>query len=196
VKLTTKPRPLLDFDIETRRIGFHNGGKFNPDGCEPVCIAYAWGDNAPIVAAQVPTWSFGSLRDVVLPLAHELRCAANMGAIVTGHYITKFDLPIINGVLLELGEPPLPRLLVSDTKTQLINIAGLSQSQENLSRLLVLDESKFHMADQDWRMLARLDPNAIWRGRQRVFHDVVQHRALREELVKDEFLGPPEVWSP
>ena len=30
---------ILDFDIETRKVGFFQAGKFSPDGCEPTAIA-------------------------------------------------------------------------------------------------------------------------------------------------------------
>lgn len=182
---------VLDFDIETRRIGFHNAGRFAPDGCEPVIVAAAWDDEPELVE----TWGLRSRwseRDArrMVGAFRKLYEEADM---VTGHYIKKFDLPILNGACLEWGLPPLGRKLVLDTKVDLIDVAGLSQSQENLSALNMLEESKFHMNDQGWRQVARLTPDALALAEERVVTDVMQHQALRAALT--DWLVP-SVWSP
>ena len=183
---------ILDFDIETRRIGFHNGGRFNPDGCEPVTIAAAWeGEEAQV-------WSLGtrwSERDARRMLAafRDLYAEAD---VVTGHYIRKFDLPILNGAMFEFGLPLLDEKRVIDTKTDMVDIAGQSASQENLSALKELEASKFHMNDTWWRKVARLTPEGLDLARQRVVGDVRQHQELRAALTADGALKPAAVWSP
>lgn len=180
---------VLDFDIETRRIGFHSAGRFAPDGCEPVIIAAAW-DNEPVqVWSLRPRWSERDARRMVTAF-RELYDEADM---VTGHYIRKFDLPILNGAMLEWGMKPLGRKLVLDTKTDLLDVAGLSQSQENLSAMKRLEESKFHMHDDRWRDVARLKPEGLALAHERVVGDVLQHQALRVRLA--EWVSP-QVWSP
>lgn len=191
--LSSKPAKVLDFDIETRRIGFHSAGRFAPDGCEPVIIAWGWADGHGLDS----TWMAGvwTKRRYKHMLQRWLHAYAEAD-VVTGHYIRKFDLPILNGACLEMGLGPLPEKLVSDTKTDLINIAGLSQSQENLSAMLELEQHKFHMSDNDWRSVARLTPEGIEEARKRCTKDVAQHQALRERLIEEGFLGRPEVWKP
>lgn len=182
---------VLDLDIETRRIGFHNAGRFAPDGCEPVIIAMSWDDTPHRVETYSlnPRWSERDARRMV----GAFRKAYDEADVITGHYITKFDLPILNGACLEWGLPPLGQKLVIDTKTGLLDIAGLSASQENLSALHDLEASKFHMNDNWWRKVARLTPEGLALAAERVVSDVIQHRMLREAL--SDWIST-SVWSP
>lgn len=178
---------ILDFDIETRKIGFHIGGKFNPDGCEPMAIAWSWGGRIEMRQLGVHE--------------PEAMLAAFVGAylqadLVTGHYIRKFDLPIINGALMERGWDPLPAVMTCDTKNDLITKAGWSSSQENLSEMFELLEDKFHMNDTRWREATRLSPAGIALTRERVVNDVKQHMELRRRLLDLGYLGAPKAWKP
>jgi hypothetical protein len=189
----TRPAPegvrrVLDFDIETRRIGFHSAGKFSPDGCEPVAIAASWADEE-----QVYVWTLRESKPYQM-LAN-FRHLWNMAGIVTGHYIRKFDLPIINGALLEHGLPLLSPKLTQDTHGDFVRVAGMSKSQENLSLMLRTGSKKVHMADNDWRQIARLDPDAMEQCRARVKGDVIQHKQDRLALLASGALKPPKVWS-
>lgn len=183
---------VMDFDIETRRIGFHNGGRFNPDGSEPVIIAAAFEGQEPEFETLSETWSETDMVNLLM----FFREAYERADVVTGHYIRKFDLPILNGALFEFGLPTLGPKLVVDTKTDLVNLQGLSKSQENLSALLELEESKFHMNDNWWRKVARLTPEGLALAQERVVKDVQQHQALRKQLALDGVLLPPSIWSP
>jgi hypothetical protein len=189
----TRPAPegvrrVLDFDIETRRIGFHSAGKFSPDGCEPVAIAAGWADEE-----QVYVWTLADSKP--FQMLANFRHLWNMAGIVTGHYIRKFDLPIINGALLEHGLPLLSPKLTQDTHGDFVRVAGMSKSQENLSLMLRTGSKKVHMADNDWRQIARLDPDAMEQCRARVKGDVVQHKQDRLALLAAGALKAPKVWS-
>jgi len=116
--------------------------------------------------------------------------------LVTGHFIRKFDLPILNGAMMEWGLPPLDEKLVSDTKEDLLKRAGLGASQENLGVLYSLEQSKFHMSDQHWREVARLTAQGLRLARERVTSDVRQHMALRAALLRAGMLKAPRVWAP
>jgi hypothetical protein len=181
-------RRVLDFDIETRRIGFHSAGKFSPDGCEPVAIAAGWADEE-----QVYVWTL--LESTPKAMLTAFRHLWDMAGIVTGHYIRKFDLPILNGALLEHGLPLLSPKLTQDTHGDFVRIAGMSKSQENLSLMLRTGSKKVHMADNDWRQIARLDPDAMKQCRARVKGDVVQHKQDRLALLAAGALKAPKVWS-
>jgi hypothetical protein len=185
----SKPKRILDFDIETRRIGFHSAGKFSPDGCEPVAIAYSWAD-----AEYVNVFTLAE-KDPV-GMLQNFRLAWDMAGIVTGHYIRKFDLPIINGALLEHGLPLLTPKLTCDTHGDFKRVAGMSKSQENLSLMLKTGSKKVHMADNDWRQIARLDPDAMRQCRERVVGDVIQHKQDRLALLEAGALRAPRVWKP
>lgn len=114
--------------------------------------------------------------------------------LVTGHYLTKFDLPILSGCLLEWGYAPLAPRRVLDTQRHLKKVAGLSKSQENLSEMLKIGSKKFHAADQDWRSVARLTPEGLGLARKRVVSDVKQHKQLVAGL--GPWLNSARAWSP
>lgn len=180
---------ILDFDIETRRVGFFQAGKFGPDGCEPIAVAASW-----LGEKHVHVWlqPQDSVPEMLTGFA-ELYAQADM---VTGHYVRKFDLPILNGSLLEHGLPLLPQKLVSDTKTDLVTKAGISASQENLGAMLALADSKYHMNDHRWRLATRLTVDGIEEARKRVIADVRQHKMLRAALIAAGALRPASVWAP
>lgn len=178
---------VLDFDIETRKVGFHSGGKFGPDGCEPTAIAACWVEEKSVrvklLPEQTPTEMLAWFRELY-----------DQADLVTGHYVRKFDLPILNGAMLEHGLPLLGQKLVSDTKQDLEAFSGLSKSQENLAGMLGLAEGKFHMADFRWRPATRLDPDGVPLARKRAASDVRQHISLRAALSAAGALRPPRVW--
>jgi hypothetical protein len=183
---------VLDFDIETRKIGFHDAGRFKPGGAEPVIIAMSLNGEKPVTYSLGSLWDEG---DMQLMLGKFLQ-AWDAADVVTGHYVRKFDIPILQGALFEFGFPLLDQKLVSDTKTDLVDIAAMSLSQENLSSLHYLEESKFHMNDNWWRKVARLQPEGLKLAKERVVKDVIQHQALRAALNESGALRPPSLWTP
>jgi hypothetical protein len=180
---------VLDFDIETRKVGFHTGGRWNPDGCEPTAIAFSWVGSDDI---YVKLLGVDDPKEMLLFFKDHY----DEADLVTGHYIRRFDLPILNGALIEHGMTPLGEKLSSDTKNDLVDFAGLSKSQENLSAMLSLAEDKYHMSDHNWRLSTRLTPEGIERARRRVMDDVKQHKQLRAALLEAGILKAPRVWRP
>lgn len=132
----------------------------------------------------------------VITLLEKFRRVYDEADIVTGHYIRKFDLPVLNGAMLEHGFPPLPPKRTIDTKLDLRARAGISASQENLAGMLQLAEGKFHMSDYLWREASRLTPEGIEKTRRRVYDDVVLHKALYAALDKRGWLKPARWWRP
>lgn len=182
---------ILDFDIETRLVGFYSAGRFKPNGSEPTALAAALHN----VRGIVPFLAIQPEHSVVaiLELFAELYDRAD---VVTGHYIRKFDLPILNGAMLENGLPPLGKKLVQDTKVDLIDFEGLSKSQENLAEMLGIAEAKFKMNDAKWRESTRLRPEGVALTKKRVVQDVKQHMELRQALLDAGALKPPTLWEP
>lgn len=173
--------------METRKVGFHLGGKFRPDGCEPTAIAWSFGDKVDVCQLGV---------DEPEAMLEAFVEAYNEADMVTGHNIRNFDLPIINGALIERGLPQLSPKLASDTLKELVKRAGWSSSQENLGAMLELLEDKYHMNDTMWRESTRLTPEGVELTRRRVMDDVLQHMRLRKVLVARRLLKPPRVWRP
>lgn len=189
-KVNTSPAKILDIDMETRKVGFHSGGRFKPDGCEPVIIAASWeGEDTVTTLSLSPTWKEKDIRKMLEGFV----ALYNQADMVTGHYISGFDLPIINGSLLEFGYDPLRPKEIQDTKTDFKKTAGHSLSQENLSALKELEDSKFHMNDHMWRQVCRLTPDGLALANERVVRDVIQHKSLRKQL--SQWLVSGNMWE-
>jgi hypothetical protein len=182
-------RSILDFDIETRRIGFFTAGKFGPDGCEPIAIAWSWVGTEDI---HVRTLEETPLPEMLL----WFKQVYDLADIVTGHYIRRFDLPIINGSLMEHRLPLLGEKRAWDTKLEMIKKAGIGASQENLSMMYELAEQKFSMSDHRWRQAARLTKEGMAAARTRVVDDVIQHKQLRLVMIEEGALKSPKLWKP
>jgi hypothetical protein len=185
--LTVKHRPMrvLDFDIENRPLSYL-GSDFTT--AEVTAIAWAWCD-AP---QDVSVYLLGEtdLDDIL----RRFVAAYEQADMVTGHYITGHDLPMLNGALVECGMSPLQDKLVQDTKTHLVSLKGISKSQESLGAMFRLDAPKVQMNQSKWRAANRLTPEGLAEVRQRVVGDVRQHIELRQTLLDRQMLRPPSVW--
>lgn len=177
---------VLDFDIENRPLSYWYEG--NPTA-EITAIAWSW-----VGEDEVTTYLLGE--DDPAFMLRKFVEVYEEADLVTGHYIRKHDLPIINGALMEFRMPPLGVVLSHDTKMDLRKRDGLSMSQEALSAMYGLKSPKEHMTQQDWRSANRLTPEGLKETRRRVEGDVVQHKHLYATLRKQGWLNVPKVWRP
>jgi hypothetical protein len=177
---------LLDFDIENRPLSYL-GQDFTT--AEITAIAASF-----VGEQKVHVWLLGA--DDTVAMLEGFRSLYDRAACVTGHYIRKHDLPIINGALLENGHAPLAAKLSSDTKLDLLKRGGVSASQESLADMLGVAAPKEQMSQAKWRAANRLTPEGIAETRRRVVGDVRQHKEMRARLVELGWLGPPRVWAP
>lgn len=184
LRLRSRPLRVLDFDLENRPLSYL-GSDFTTS--EVTAIAWAWDGDTEV---QVRLLGEQSLRDILTEFVDVFRSAD----LVTGHYITGHDLPMLNGALMECRMAPLPDVLVSDTKTHLIRSKGLSLSQESLGAMFRLDRQKVTMNQAKWRAANRLTREGLAEVRKRVTGDVLQHLDLRRELVAAGYLCPPKKW--
>ena len=178
---------VLDFDIENRPLSY-----WMPDRptAEITAIASCWvgePDSMDVLLLGEVSGEY-MLRKFVERF--------NEADLVTGHYIRKHDLPIINGALMELGLPTLTSKLTSDTKLDMFKKADLPATQEYLLALLGIPVQKVHMTQQDWREANRLTPVGIAKTRKRVTSDVYGHMLLREAMLARGMLRGPRVWNP
>ena len=194
-----RPKPLrvLDFDLENRPLSYWYDGMTT---AEITAIGWSW-----IGAEEVNVLMLqrsGTYHDDdgqwyhakdALALFRDILAQAD---ILTGHYIRKHDLPILNGALLEHGLPQLRPILTQDTHAGLAKRKDLSVSQENLAAMLGLPEPKHHMTQTEWRKANRLTAEGITSARKRVHDDVVQHKALRRALLDRGLLKAPRIWRP
>lgn len=187
-RLVVRSRPLrvLDFDIENRPLSYL-GSDFTT--AEVTAIAWAWADEPEDVTVYL-------LGEHDLPdILRAFVAAYQQADLVTGHYITGHDLPMVNGALMECRMAPLSDTMVQDTKTHLIRSKGLSLSQESLGAMFRLEHQKVQMNQSKWRAANRLTPEGLAEVRHRVVGDVQQHLALRRELLACGYLSGPKPWS-
>lgn len=195
-----KAARILDFDIECRPLSYTGWG--NTD--EITSIACSWVGQDEVYFLSLPA---GMRTDGEYQVATQMMLMSftdmyKQADIVTGHFIRNFDLPRINGALLENNLPGLSAKLTSDTKNDLVRFSGLSKSQENLGLLLAKFDSgeylgsKEHVAQMEWRQVNRLTLEGIEENRRRVTGDVLQHKEMRAALVKANMLKAPKTWRP
>jgi hypothetical protein len=184
---------VLDFDIENRPLSY-----WVPDmpTAEITSISWMWtGDHDSLTVRALGEVTYEQmLGDFV--------SAYNEADLVTGHYIRRHDLPIINGALYESGLPLLQPKMTCDTKLDMFKKADLPATQEFLLELLgtecplgiVLE--KYHMTQVKWREANRLTPGGIAQTKRRVTTDVHAHVHMREDMIKRGWLRPPSMWRP
>lgn len=177
---------ILDFDIENRPLAYM--GDDYTSG-EITAIAACWG-----LGERVHVWLLGRNDPVVM--LRGFKKLYDHADIVTGHYIRKHDLPVINAAMLEYKLPPLGPKLACDTKLDATETKYLSMSQENLAITLGVASSKAHLANATWREANRLTPEGLKETTRRVVGDVRQHMELRLRMAELGYLKAPRVWTP
>ncbi len=179
---------ILDFDIENRPLSYL-GQDFTT--AEVTAIASCW--HGKPGSMEVFLLGRDEPGDMLRWFVERYEAAD----IVTGHYIRRHDLPIINGSLLELGLEPLGEKLTVDTKLDLVTHGHVvSGSQENLAEMLGVRLPKVHMNTPRWRTANRLTPDGLALTMKRVAGDVRQHMQLYRRLVELGLLRQPSTWRP
>lgn len=177
----------LDFDIENRPLSY-----WVPDKptAEITAIASCW-------VGEPTTMSVYLLgMDDPLDILNSFVERYNDADMVTGHYIRRHDLPIINGALMEYGLPGLQPKLTCDTRLDMYKKGDIPATQEYLGELLGLDFPKVHMSQHDWRDSNRLTSVGLRATEKRVTGDVLQHMSLRKAMVERGLLSAPKIWRP
>lgn len=177
---------ILSFDIENRPLSY-----WIPDRPTADITAIAWG----WVGSRKIRFAGLGQDDQAVMLQAFVR-DYNKADMVTGHYIRKHDLPIINGALIELGLPMLTEKMTQDTKLDLVRWKDIPASQEYLLDMLAIADRKVTMSQADWREANRLTPEGVALTKKRVVSDVRQHQKMRAALLERGLLKGPKVWRP
>lgn len=178
---------ILDFDSECRPLHYSEWR----DESQITAIAWGWVGESKI-----------DYEILEQDLSNEKRMlnafldAYEEADMVTGHYLERHDLPLINDHCMRFGWATLEPKLVQDTKTLLPKVRGLGLSQENLGTLYELDEKKHHMNGRRWAVANTLSPEGREEARKRVVQDVRQHKRLRKALIDRGYLKAPRMWRP
>lgn len=178
-------RKVLSFDIENRPLSYWYG---DVTTSEITAIAWSWNNPKKVEVRALPE---------VTPeeMLAEFREAYEAADLVTGHYIRKHDLPLVNAGLIEYGMPILPSKKTSDTRGDLARRAGQPATLEHLGTMLGVKVPKFGMSQQMWREANRLtNPEAIEYTKKRVSSDVVLQILVRNELLRLGLLKTPTFW--
>lgn len=178
---------ILDFDIENRPLSYWYADR---PTAEVTAIGAAHSSNPNDV------WVYLLGRDNPITGLKVFAELYRQADIVTGHYIRKHDLRILNGAMLEYGLPPLGPKLTIDTKLDLVTQGDLPATQEHLAEMFGVGHKKEHMTQMQWREANRLTPSGLREAERRVKGDVMQHMALRTILAEKGLLGSPKVWRP
>jgi hypothetical protein len=189
MRRTTSRLRLLDFDCESRPLGWIGSDYVHQ---EITVIGWKWIGEPGDVQVRALSKDDRSRRIML----RAFREAYDQAGLVVGHYIRNFDLPLVNAMLVEVGETPLGPKLTQDTKNDLPSMKGVSKSQENLAEMFGVPEPKIHMNVPRWREANRLTRKGIEKGVERAVFDVLQNIALRDELISRGLLGPPRMWRP
>jgi hypothetical protein len=207
VKLTkiVHPPKILDFDIENRPLSYWFDGQCTS---EITAISMGWADDEGVetcVLVHEDMESERTVRRAMLRMLEGFRSYYNHADIVTGHFIRKHDLPIINAAMVEYGLKMLAPKMTIDTKLDLYRFGGLPKSQQALGTMLSrYDEAKSWkylgakeaMSDPLWRTANRLTQEGVKETVRRVEGDVKQHRELRVALSEHGYLKGGKEWRP
>jgi len=183
-----EPAKVLDFDIECRPLSWY-GGDFVTKEVTAIAASFIGTGEVHCYLLRKEHKDGSWILNAFLELYNE----ADM---VTGHFIRGFDLPVINGALMEYGFGSLGAKLTQDTKLDLLKKSGLSSSQENLGAMLGLEAPKVGMDQAKWRSANRLEDAGVELTKERVIGDVIQHMEMREQLLKQGWLSSPKMWHP
>ena len=188
---------ILDFDLENRPLSYWYEGATT---AEITAFGWSWVGSYGVDTLLLQRDGqyedkdgFRYTPEIALTMFMDIMDAADM---LTGHYIRRHDLPILNAALVEYGLPHLRPFLTQDTHTDFVKRKDLSISQENLAAMLGLPEPKHHMTQTEWRKANRLTDEGIVSARKRVVDDVIQHKALRLAILERGLLKAPKIWRP
>jgi len=187
---------ILDFDIENRPLSYWMADR---PTAQITAIASAWVGDHESMRVDLYDGTESSYLDMLNAFVDRYKQAD----MVTGHYIRRHDLPIINGALYELKDfGLLDEKLTCDTKLDMFKKADIPATQEFL--LEVLDPRcpkgipifKQHMSQRDWREANTLSADGLQKTAVRVSSDVHAHEHMRDAMLTRGWLKRPSMWRP
>lgn len=183
---------ILDFDIENMPLTY-----YAPDYPTAFITAIAWAFTDEPKNVRVRAIKDIRNDDEYVDMLSDFWFDYEEAAMVTGHYIRKHDLPIINGALIEQGfYRGLDAKLTSDTKNDLVRFSAIPKNQEFLEAMLGTTVQKFNMTQYDWRAANRFSEAGVAKTIKRVTSDVKGHMQMRAELIDRGLLRAPRMWRP
>lgn len=181
---TDDPRRLLDFDIECVAAGYADP-EWVPSHI--TAIAWSWVGENKVTTKTVLDYAYDLPSFLKMhflgcaPLLEEFVAVFNEADAVTGHNITRFDLPVMNAELMRLRLPVLQKKPVIDT-IRLVKSKGFKKGQDVIAGVLDVPAEKKPMNWQQWQA-AYATPG--WKEvKERVSGDVIQHKLVLGRLLE------------
>lgn len=189
---------VLCWDLESRPSAFWVDGAVT---AEITAFGWKWSDEKQVRTALLRPDGDFDCDGAIVPDDSMYRAFVEVlaeAALVYGHNIRRFDLPLLNAGLLRRELPPLPPLLTCDTLRDYPKRKDMSASLENLAKVhgVDTDGGKKHMGTVDWERANRLTPAGVAEARERVASDVLLQERLRARLLELGLLKAPSVWRP
>jgi hypothetical protein len=179
-----EPRRVWCFDIESRP-GPWGGGDFTFKHM----LSIAGGYEGERVEYLAPGFTAGALDDFISPLR-------SSGVLVVTHNGIRYDLPLLNGMLVKMGLASLRSVLVSDTYAHLIKRGqAFSASLGNMAERFGIQD-KGRMSEYAWEQVYEGNPEYLEKLRIYNIGDVTTTLELRAELIRRKLLKPARVWRP
>ncbi len=183
---------ILDFDIENMPLTY-----YAPDYPTAFITAIAWAFTDEPKNVRVRAIKDIRNDDEYADMLFDFWFDYMEADMVTGHYIRKHDLPIINGAMIEQGfYGGLDAKLTSDTKNDLVRFSAIPKNQEFLEAMLGTTVQKLNMTQYDWRAANRFSEAGVAKTIKRVTSDVRGHMQMRAELIDRGLLRAPRMWRP
>lgn len=178
-------RRILSFDLENRPLSYWYG---DVTTSEITAIGWSWNNPNKVEVRALPEVN---PKDMLM----EFWEVYNSADLVTGHYIRRHDLPLLNAGLMEYKLPILPSKQTHDTKLDLARRGGQPATLAHLGELYGIEVPKYGMSQQMWRTANRLnDPGFVEYAKKRVSSDVALQILVREALIEEGVLRPPSMW--
>jgi hypothetical protein len=182
---------ILHLDIEARPLSWYGGDYVTR---EVTAVAWKW-QGEKQVYSDWNEFNEDPHEPTYVNMLLKIRVAYEQADIVTGHYIRGYDLPTLNGAMIEQELGVLPDKWTIDTKLDMVKRSGMSNSQESLAAEFGLKTPKRHMNQAEWREANRLTQTGIKLALERVRSDVKQHEELFKYMRSHELLGRGRMWT-
>ncbi len=177
---------ILDWDLETIAAGFADPN-WVPQ--KITCVAFGWLDEPDVKTTVCGPLGLMGKPEARAKMLRPLLKAISEASMITGHNLIKFDLPVLNAECLRLGLEPISGVLVQDTMRLRVKTKGFKKGQDNLARLLKLQNEKKPM---DWQQWQDAYDEGGWEGiMERASTDVIQHKEMRAEMLNRNWLKAP-----
>lgn len=190
MRFETRKGDVVIFDLEVRPTAWIGGDYV---GRTMTAYAFMYLDSDEVYSDAIHAGNPDHFIDMVVAIAS----AVETSTLAVGHWIRGFDLPVLNADLERVKQTSLPRLMTVDTKSDRLQINGLSQSLENLAARYDLSVQKMDMREPWWEEFnCWQTPASREKVLARVESDIRATKELYKAMLDAGRLKAPKAWDP